>query len=86
MHDILPVQDIKRRGMSAVDQGLREHGSVVVVRNNRPAYVVLSPADYEELARTADQARLSQALEDWREGRWKRTSAAKLMAEAEADE
>lgn len=86
MQAILPVQEIKRRGMTAVDKGLHEYGSVVVVRNNRPAYVVLSPEDYEDMARAADQAHLSQALADWREGRWKPTTVAELMAEAERDD
>ena len=83
---IIPIQEIKRRGMTAVDRGLREHGVVTVVRNNRPAYVVLAPDDYEEMVRAADCARLTQALADWQEGRCKATTVDELMEEALADE
>jgi PHD/YefM family antitoxin component YafN of YafNO toxin-antitoxin module len=83
---IVPVQEIKRRGMSAVDSGLRTHRAVTIVRNNRPAYVVVAPDDYAELVRAADGAHLAEALADWKAGRCKATSADELMAEAEADE
>jgi len=83
---IVPVQEIKRRGMIAVDSGLREHGAVTVVRNNRPAYVILAPEDYEDLARAADAARLAESLSDWREGRCKTTTVDELMTEAMSDE
>ncbi|OGV68397.1 MAG: hypothetical protein A3K19_05265 [Lentisphaerae bacterium RIFOXYB12_FULL_65_16] len=83
---IIPVQEIKRRGMTAVDSGLRQHGTVTIVRNNRPAYVVLTPDDYEEMAQAADEARVARALSDWREGRCKVTTVDKLMREATSDE
>jgi len=83
---IVPVQEIKRRGMGAVDDGLRQHGAVTVVRNNRPAYVVLTPEDYEDMARTADEARLAEALADWREGRCKATTVDELMRETTSDD
>ena len=83
---IIPVQEIKRRGMSAVDSGLRQHGAVTVVRNNRPAYVILTPNDYEELARIADGARIKQALADWEQGRCQVTTVDKLMSEALSDD
>lgn len=83
---IVPVQEIKRRGMGVVDEGLRRHGAVTVVRNNRPAYVVLAPEDYADMARAADEARLAEALADWREGRCKATTVDELMREAAADD
>lgn len=45
----IPAQEIKRRGISALDNLLR-HGPVHVVKNNRPCYVVLSEEDYARLA------------------------------------
>lgn len=83
---IIPVQEIKRRGMTAVDNGLKKHGSVTIIRNNRPAYVVVSPEDYAELVRSVDEARLALALADWRAGRCKKATAAAIMKEALADE
>lgn len=45
---VIPAQEIKRRGISVLDE-LLESGPVQVVRNNRPAYVVLRTQDYERL-------------------------------------
>jgi PHD/YefM family antitoxin component YafN of YafNO toxin-antitoxin module len=45
----IPAQEIKQRGISAVDK-LLERGPVHVISRNRPRYVILDPATYEELA------------------------------------
>ena len=37
----IPAQELKRRGIAAVD-GLIESGDVHVIRNNRPEYVLLT--------------------------------------------
>lgn len=86
MDTIIPIQEIKRRGLTAVDGGLSKHEAVTVVRNNRPAYVVIKPDDYAELVRIADEARLARSLDDWRSGRFKVTSADELMNEALRDD
>jgi hypothetical protein len=44
----IPAQEIKRRGISALDELLKE-GPVQVIKNNRPRYVVMSAADYAAL-------------------------------------
>lgn len=44
----IPAQEIKRRGISAVDELLRD-GPVHVIRNNQPRYVVMSEEDYARL-------------------------------------
>ncbi|UHD16505.1 prevent-host-death protein [Thiocapsa bogorovii] len=49
----IPAKEIKRRGISAVDEALRL-GPVHVVKNNRPQYVVLTEERYQELLQ--DQA------------------------------
>ena len=82
---IIPIQEIKRRGLTAVDSGLQRHGAVTIVRNNRAAYVVITPDDYEELVKAADEVRLVRSLKDWREGRCKTTTVDDLMREAAAD-
>jgi mRNA-degrading endonuclease YafQ of YafQ-DinJ toxin-antitoxin module/PHD/YefM family antitoxin component YafN of YafNO toxin-antitoxin module len=46
--NIVPAQEIKRRGMAAVDEALAQ-GPVHVVKNNRPQYVVLTEDSYQEL-------------------------------------
>jgi PHD/YefM family antitoxin component YafN of YafNO toxin-antitoxin module len=44
----IPAQDIKQRGISAVDDLLKD-GPVHVIKNNRPRYVVMSQEDYARL-------------------------------------
>lgn len=67
----IPAQDIKRRGISAVDKALAK-GPVHIIKNNRPQYVVLSEERYRELLeyqKDAYLARLEASLEDVRAGR-----------------
>lgn len=49
MTNTLTVAEIKRRGMAAIEEGLR-HGPVHIVKRNKPAAVVLSEEDYQRLA------------------------------------
>lgn len=55
----IPAQEIKRRGISAVDDLLRE-GPVYVIQRNRPRYVVLDEEQYRELS----EARRAAFLDD----------------------
>lgn len=48
MENILTIAEIKRRGMAAIESGLR-HGPVHIYKRNRPAAVVLSNAEYQRL-------------------------------------
>ena len=67
----IPAQEIKRRGIAAVD-GLIASGDVHVIRNNRPEYVVLSEARYQELVAEAEEAyvaRVKASLQDVKAGR-----------------
>lgn len=47
--NILTVAELKRRGMAAIEDGLRR-GPVHIVKRNRPAAVVLSEDEYQRLA------------------------------------
>lgn len=58
----IPAQEIKRRGISAVDDLLRD-GPVQVIKQNRPRYVVMSVDAYERLA--AGHADSSPSAWDW---------------------
>lgn len=44
----LTVAELKRRGMAAIEDGLR-HGPVHIVKRNRPAAVVLTEEEYQQL-------------------------------------
>jgi hypothetical protein len=45
----LTVAELKRRGMAAIEDGLR-HGPVHIVKRNRPAAVVITEEEYQRLA------------------------------------
>jgi PHD/YefM family antitoxin component YafN of YafNO toxin-antitoxin module len=79
----IAAQDIKRRGISAVDEALKK-GPVHVVKNNQPQYVVLSEKRYRELIEAEDEAyiaRVRASLEDVKAGRVKRGTAEELIRE-----
>jgi len=70
----IPAQEIKRRGISAVDEPLKD-GPVHVIKNNQPQYVVISEEHYQELVSAGDEAymaRIKTALEDVKAGRAKK--------------
>ncbi|NTU42122.1 MAG: type II toxin-antitoxin system Phd/YefM family antitoxin, partial [Nitrospirales bacterium] len=67
----IPAQEIKRKGISAVDP-LLEKGAVHVIKNNKPAYVVISEESYQELMEAYDEAyiaRVKASLDDVKAGR-----------------
>ncbi|MBI5103126.1 MAG: type II toxin-antitoxin system Phd/YefM family antitoxin [Nitrospirae bacterium] len=79
----IAAQDIKRKGISAVDEALKE-GAVHVIKNNQPRYVVLSEDRYRELIEAEDEAynaRIRASLEDVKAGRVKRGTAKDLIKE-----
>jgi len=49
MNNTLTIAEIKRRGMAAIDEGLR-HGPVHIVKRNKLAAVVLSEDEYRRLS------------------------------------
>lgn len=49
MNNTLTVAEIKRRGMAAIEEGLR-HGPVHIVKRNKLAAVVLSEDEYQRLS------------------------------------
>lgn len=59
----ISAEEIKRRGISAADETLKE-GPVQVIKNNRPQYVILTKEQYAKL--TASQAK-ENSLWDWLE-------------------
>jgi PHD/YefM family antitoxin component YafN of YafNO toxin-antitoxin module len=79
----IAAQDIKRRGISAVDD-LLANGPVHVIKNNEPGYVVLTEERYLELIEAEDEAfnvRIRASLADVKAGRVKRGSAKELIKE-----
>jgi PHD/YefM family antitoxin component YafN of YafNO toxin-antitoxin module len=80
----IPAQDIKRKGITAVDEALKD-GPVHVIKNNRPQYVVISEERYQELIEAEDEAyiaRIKASLEDVTAGRTKRFKSADELLKA----
>lgn len=84
----VPTQEIKRRGMAAVDDALAQ-GPVHVVKNNRPQYVVLTEDNYRELLEAQQEnavAHIKASLEDAAAGRITRhESVEALMRHIDAE-
>lgn len=85
----IPAQEIKRRGISVVDEALHR-GPVHIIKNNRPQYVILSEERFQELLVTqqeADRESLRASLEDVRAGRINRyADVDSLMRQLECDD
>jgi PHD/YefM family antitoxin component YafN of YafNO toxin-antitoxin module len=85
----IAAQDIKRRGISAVDEAMKQ-GPVHVIKNNQPQYVVLSEERYRDLVEAEDEAHLARvraSLEDVKAGRVRRfKSAGDLLKAIEAED
>jgi len=76
----MPAQDVKRRGIGAVDK-LLEREPVHIVKNNRPTYVVLREEDYQTMMEDLALARIEASEADVSAGRVRRGNAADLMKE-----
>lgn len=58
MNNVLTVAELKRRGLAAIEEGLK-HGPVHIVKRNKPAAVVLSEAEYQRMTRGKTDAALA---------------------------
>lgn len=79
----IPAQEIKRRGISAVDDLLAK-GDVHIIRNNQPQYVILSEQRYQSLMEAQEEALAAQvraSLQDLQAGRIRRGTADDLIRE-----
>ena len=82
--NMIASQEIKRRGMAAVDH-LLDQGPVRIVKNNRARYVVMSETEFEVLMSDLAEARLAASEADLKVGRIRKGTAANLMAELRKD-
>lgn len=79
----IPAREIKRRGISAVDEQLKK-GPVYIVKNDEPSYVVLSREQYDELLRDYEESleeQMQASKEDLEAGRVRRVTADELAEE-----
>ena len=83
----IPAQDIKRRGLAAVDDVI-DRGDVHVIRNNQPQYVVMSEERYQALVATEQEAYyagVKESLKEVKAGKVRKfKTAAELLKTIEA--
>lgn len=82
----IQAQEIKRRGIAAVD-ALIAKGDVHVIRNNRPRYVIITEERYHELVAAENENKTCLAgarapLEEGRTGRVRRFATADELLQA----
>ena len=72
----LTVSELKRRGMAAIEDGLRS-GPVHIVKRNKPAAVILTESDYQHLVRGRTSSPDSVTAVQWllQHGTGKRSKA-----------
>lgn len=74
----LAAQEVKRRGISAVDEVLK-NGPVHIIKNNQPQYVVMTEQRYRELVEAEGEAytaRIAASLKDLKSGKVRRFKSA----------
>lgn len=64
MNNILTVAELKRRGMAAIEDGLR-HGPLHIVKRNKLAAVVLSEDEYQRLAQGKATVSVGMTAVQW---------------------
>ena len=60
----ITIAEIKRGGMAALDQAMSS-GTATIMKRNRPAAVVLTPAVYYTLLAKATQTPAANSALDW---------------------
>jgi len=84
----IPAREIKRRGITAVDE-LLKCGPVHVIKKDGPRYVIMDETRYRDLLdaeEEAGMARVRESLEDIRAGRVRTATADELIAQIDAEE
>ena len=76
----MPVQEVKRRGMSILDKSLAS-GPVYIIRNNTPRYVVMFADAFHEMEASLADSRIAASEADIKAGHIARGTADGLMAE-----
>ena len=69
MSDTLPFSEVKAHLSELADRVERQHGRILVTRNGRPSFVLLSPDDLESLEETLDILKDDELMESLRRSR-----------------
>ena len=69
MTDILPFSEARTRLSELADRVEQQHDRILVTRNGRPSFVILSPDDLESLEETIDILSDDELMDSLRKSR-----------------
>ncbi len=69
MSETLPFSEVKAHLSELADRVERQHDRILVTRNGRPSFVLLSPDDLESLEETLDIVKDDEFMESLRRSR-----------------
>ena len=69
MGDVLPLSEVKAHLSELADRIELQHDRILVTRNGRPSFVLMSPDDLESLEETLDILRDQELIESIRTSR-----------------
>jgi prevent-host-death family protein len=69
MSEVLPFSEVKAHLSEIADRVEVEHERIMVTRNGRPSFVLMSPDDLESLEETLDIVRDDDLMESLRRSR-----------------
>ncbi len=69
MSEVLPFSEVKAHLSELADRVEVEHDRIMVTRNGRPSFVLMSPDDLESLEETLDVVRDDDLMKSLRQSR-----------------
>jgi len=69
MSDTIPFSEVKAHLSELADRVERQHDRILVTRNGRPSFVLVSPDDLESLEETLDILKDDELMESLRRSR-----------------
>jgi len=78
MSEVLPFSDVKARLSELADRVEVEHDRIMVTRNGRPSFVLMSLDDLESLEESLDVVRDEELMESLRRSRAEAASGQRL--------
>lgn len=78
MSEVLPFSEVKAHLSELADRVEVEHDRILVTRNGRPSFVLMSPDDLESLEETLDIVRGDDLMKSLRQSRKEAASGERL--------
>jgi prevent-host-death family protein len=78
MSETLPFSEVKAHLSELADRVERQHDRILVTRNGRPSFVLLSPDDLESLEETLDIIKDDELMQSIRKSRQEAAAGERL--------